>query len=870
MERYEGLSSREAAELLAEHGENAIKEKRRSGALAMFAGQFRDALMMILLAATAASAAMGEISEALTIIAIVFLNAVLGFLQEYRTERTLEKLGELSAPTAEVIRDGARRQIPARELVPGDIALVEAGDRIPADGLVLESAVMCCDESMLTGESDGVEKVPSTPERPCKVYMGSLVTKGRGVIQVTGTGGSTEMGRIAGMLGSIEVGQTPLQKRLAQLSKVIGLGCLVVCAVVAATGILRGEPPFEMLLTGVSLSVAAVPEGLPAIVTIALAMSVGRMVKRNALVRRLHAVETLGCATVICSDKTGTLTENRMTVQELRTPEQIIRLRYQRKGDSFFCGENPVSVRDHTGLRMMLTVAAVCSSAVLTTKKGVDGGIRNQASGEPTEAALLLAAARGGVTREKLGWEVLREQPFDSARKRMTVCAKGPDGTLRVLTKGAPDVLLERCTRYLTQKGEQTLTKEKKDKILAQVAEMGESALRVLAFAWRPAAGPADVQERDFIFLGLAGLMDPPRQEAFEAVRKCRRAHIRPIMITGDHGVTARAIAQQLKICREGDLVVTGAQLDQWDDRRLKDQLDRVAVFARVTPAHKLRIVRALKEQGNIVAMTGDGVNDAPAIKEADIGVAMGKGGTDVTKEAASVILLDDNFATLVAAVEEGRIIYGNIRKFIRYLLSCNIGEVVTMFFAMLMGMPVPLLPIQILLINLVTDGLPAIALGLEPGEPEVMSRPPRQPDESIFSHGLGATILLRGILIGLTTLGVFGWMLRQGAPLEAARTGALLTLILTQLIHVFECRSETRSLFAVPLSSNPKLVGAVTVSASVAAAAVWWAPAREIFLTAALSGQQLQLIILCCAIVPVISGLVLALRSGKSRRLEE
>ena len=866
MEEFKGLTAKEAERLLIEVGENAIKAQKKSGALKMFAGQFRDALIMILLGSTVLSVLMGETTEALTIIAIVFLNAVLGFVQEYRTERTLEKLSQLSAPTAKVIRDGQNLLISARELVPGDIVRLAAGDRVPADGRLLSINDLSCDESMLSGESTAVEKNQDDP-----VYMGTLVTAGKGICRITDTGAATEMGRIAGMLSSIEVSQTPLQKRLGQLSGTIGVGCLVICAVVACTGILRGEPAFDMLLTGISLSVAAVPEGLPAIVTIALALSVGRMVKRGALIRRLHAVETLGCANVICSDKTGTLTENRMTVKAIWTAGGSVAVggsSFDASGEFLRDGRSLAPV-DDPDISLLLDVAMMCNNASVTRRReprwrevvglGSPQG-ELEVFGEPTEAALLVLGAKAGLWREKMPYTLEKEIPFDSTRKMMSVAVGGPEG-LRLFSKGAPDILLERCAYCMEGGRVLPLTPALRSRILAQNTQMGENALRVLAFAWRKMSSPGDSQEDRLIFIGLAGLLDPPRREAFEAVRRCREAHIRPVMITGDHAVTAKAIARELKIYREGDKILTGRELDALSDGQLEAVLPRVSVFARVTPAHKLRIVRAFRRLGNIVAMTGDGVNDAPAIKEADIGVAMGITGTDVTKEASSVILLDDNFATLVAAVEEGRVIYQNIRKFIRYLLSCNIGEVFTMFFAMLLGMPVPLLPIQILLVNLVTDGLPAVALGLEPAEPDVMRRRPRRSDESVFSGGLAATILIRGILIGLTTLGVFIAILRQGASLETARTAALLTLVTTQLIHVFECKSETRGLFSINPFNNLKLVGAVAVSAAAVYLTLFHPTFNQIFLTVPLTSRQLGLVFGCCAAVPLVSGVALAIR---------
>lgn len=855
-----GLSERQARELLAQVGENRLRGEKKSGAAKIFAEQFRDALILILLAATGLSVLMGEVTEAATILAIVFLNALLGFLQEYRTEKTLEKLSEMASPTASVLRDGALRTLDARLIVPGDVVRLQAGDRVPADGELLESESLSCDESMLSGESAGVEKNVRDP-----VHMGTMVLRGRGLCRVTATGDATEMGRIAGMLGDIGQQQTPLQKKLAQLSKVVGVGCLLICAVVAATGILRGEPVLDMLLTGISLSVAAVPEGLPAIVTIALALSVGRMVRQNALVRRLHAVETLGCASVICSDKTGTLTENRMSVQRVCTAEREFSAADRELSAA---GGSSRSPGGDAALRMLLDICVVCSDAAPPPKRTFfqKGAAPRRAPGEPTEAALVALASHAGVSREKAGYTVEKENPFDSTRKLMSVLARSPSSGRLLLCKGAPDVLIGRCTQVLTRAGVRPLTAALRTGILEKNERMGRDALRVLGFGYRPASA-GDTAEEGFIFVGLCGMLDPPRKEAAPAVHLCRSAHIRPVMITGDHAVTARAIAAALDIWREGDRVLTGRELDTMDDETLSAALPQVSVFARVTPAHKLRIVRALRAQGEIVAMTGDGVNDAPAVKEADIGVAMGRTGTDVTKEAASVILLDDNFATLVYAVEEGRVIYQNIRKFIRYLLSCNLGEVFTMFFAMLAGMPVPLVPIQILLVNLVTDGLPAVALGMEPPSGDVMSTPPRRASDSIFSGGLAFIIVLRGLLIGITTVAVFVSLLLSSGEVTVARTGALLTLVCTQLIHVFECKSETKGLFSINPFDNLWLCGAVLVSGVMVYLSLYNPVLAGLFGVVPLGGAELRTVFSYCLCVPLVSGIVLAIKGAASQK---
>ncbi len=857
-----GISSQEAVKQLARYGPNSLKATRKVKPAKILAAQFKDVLVIILLAATLLSVIMGEVGEALTILAIVFLNALLGFIQEFRTERTLEALKRMAAPTAHVLRDGIEVVLPAQEVVPKDILILQAGGRVAADAVLVESSELACDESILTGESHSVNK-----ENKNLVYMGTVVTTGRARARVIATGMNTEMGKIAGMIGEIEEGQTPLQKRLAQLGRYIAIGCIAVCAVVTVTGILRGEEPFSMLLTGISLAVAAVPEGLPAIVTISLALAVSRMLKRNALIRKLGAVETLGCAGVICSDKTGTITENKMTVTAVITPDGVYEVSgagFEKNGE--FRSVKGAQPEQDPALKALCEISVLCNNAHIYSEekpqlRRITTNTAYTVTGEATEVALMIAAAKAGATEQLLmrRYTRLTELPFSSERKRMSVLVLSQDGERRLVTKGACDVVLKQCT-YILKRGEVVpMTEQDIWWAKHQVEQMAKGALRVLGFAYKSfsAAQVTKTDEHSLVFLGMAGMIDPPRREVYDAIRQCRRAGIRPVMITGDHLLTASAIATDIKLLTPGDEVHTGEELDAMDDEQLTRAVAATAVYARVTPAHKLRIVRALKKSGQVVAMTGDGVNDAPAVKEADIGVAMGKGGTDVTREAASLILLDDNFATLIAAVEEGRVIYQNIRKFIRYLLSCNIGEVATMFVGMLMGLPVVLLPIQILLVNLVTDGLPAIALGLEPPEQDEMTRKPRGRDESIFAGSLTTTILFRGCIIGLATLGAFVSAYKQAQDVGAARTAALLTLIFSQLIHVFECKSEKKSLFGINIFSNAKLVLAVLISLAVALAAVYWQPMAALFRTQSLTANQLMLVLFYSFLGPILAVIV-------------
>lgn len=853
-----GLTTEQAAARQKEHGRNTLMQVKPPGPVRIFLGQFKDAMVLILLAATGISAALGEWTDAVTIVVIVLLNAILGFVQEYRTEKTLEALRSMTAPAAKVWRDGALTELPAEELVPGDVIAVEAGDCVPADCLLLTANRLYANESVLTGESEPVEKTHSSGRhdltglhKPYLLYSGTAITRGSGTAEVTATGKSTQMGQISGMLSSIERTETPLQKRLGELGKVLAVICLGVCAAVFAAGVLRGEPIFDMLMTGISIAIAAIPEGLPATVTIALALAVSRMMKQKALVNRLHSVETLGCTSVICSDKTGTITENRMTVTRLALPETVYEVDGSgtRLEGSILDQGSPVSPKRIPGLAALLRCAVLCNNAELTRQ-----GDTWRAVGDPTETALLVAAAKGGISAQTLsGHTRLAEEPFDSETKCMAVLVRDA-GERLLCVKGACDVLLSRCSHVRTRAGDVPLTQSLRAQLLAQAEALSSQALRVLGFAEKQGQTLEDARE-GLVFLGLSGMLDPPRPEARDAIRTCAAASVRTIMITGDHKKTASAIARQAGLLRGGE-VVTGDELDLMSEEQLDRRLPQISVFARVGPSHKLRLVRAFKRAGHIVTMTGDGVNDAPAIKEADVGVAMGASGTDVAKQAADVILMDDNLATLVTAVGQGRCIYANIRKFVRYLLSCNIGEVITMFLGILMGMPVVLLPVQLLLVNLATDGLPAIALGLEPPEPGLMKRPPRKPDESFFADGLLSRIVWRGIMIGLCTLGSFSTALRFGGDLTSARTAALFTLVASQLIHVFECKSERGTLFSVRYFSNWKLIGAVLVSAAMLALTIWLPWAQGIFGTAPIGGRILGQAAAFSFAVPVITSI--------------
>jgi Ca2+-transporting ATPase len=885
-----GLSSAEAARRLAGHGRNELAEGKRTPPIALFLNQFKDFMVLVLVGATLISGFLGEYMDAVAILAIIALNGVLGFIQEYRAEQSLRSLKALSAPTARVVRDGKAREIPAAELVPGDIVLLGSGDRVPADLRLMEASSLYAEESALTGESVPVgkharpidEDNPGTGDLQNIAFMGTMVTRGSGKGIVIRTGMQTEMGKIAHMIEQAGEAETPLQRRLAQLGKVLIAAAVALTVVVVIAGILHGQPAYDMFLAGVSLAVAAIPEGLPAIVTIALALGVQRMIRRRAIVRRLPSVETLGCATVICSDKTGTLTQNKMTVTRLWTGGRTLEVTgegYAPRGDVLENGV-PVDLKRDAALRRLVQVAALCNNARLIRAEEAGRPGRAEAGeawilqGDPTEGALIVLAAKLGVTVSSLEGLYRREKeyPFDSERKRMSVLV-GHQGGRLVCTKGAPDLLMERCAYALWDGKVVPFSPNLRQKAAEAAERMAGSALRVLGLAYRdlrphdPADSEADV-EKQLIFVGLAGMIDPPRREVRDAIATCRQAGIKTVMITGDHRLTAEAIASQLGILPRGGRSLDGRQLEAMSDKQLDRIVEDTYVYARVAPEHKLRIVKALQRRGHVVAMTGDGVNDAPAIKAADIGIAMGQTGTDVAKEASSLVLADDNFATIVAAVEEGRGIYENIRKFIRYLLASNVGEILTMLLAMVFALPLPLVPIQILWVNLVTDGLPAMALGVDPPEKDLMRQPPRGAKESIFARRLGWKILSRGVLIGLCTIGAFVLTLRSAGDLARAQTVAFTTLVMAQLIHVFDCRSS-RSIFHRNLLENRWLVLAVLSSLALMIPVLYVEPLQAIFKTVPLDFRDWSLVFVAAGIPTFVMGIgsVLGTPGRRKRR---
>ena len=851
-----GLSSAAAAARLEQAGPNELREKKGRSPLAIFLDQFKSLMIGVLIAAALISGFLEEWVDALAILAIVILNAILGLVQEYRAEKSLAALKRLSAPSAKAIRDGAPSILPARELVPGDLVEIEAGDHIPADSRVLwHTSNFAVQEASLTGESTPVaktdiaieEKDIPLAERANIVYMGTAVVSGKAWAIVVETGMQTELGRIAGLIQGIRKETTPLQRKLEQFSKALIYLCFFLVAVVFGLEILRGGKALDMFLTSVSLAVAAIPEGLPAVVTIALALGVQRMVRRHVLIRKLPSVETLGCATVICSDKTGTLTKNEMTARAVWTSRDAFEVTgtgYDPAGE-FRTAGGPVAPADRPDLLKALAVGVLCNNARLAVKDGA-----TSVFGDPTEIAILSAAAKAGIWKadEEACYEIVEELPFDSERKKMSIVRRA-DQDLTAFTKGAPDLLLKDCSYILEDGVERPLTEDDRARITAANDGYSNQALRVLAVAFRtldqePHAYTAEAIERDLTFAGLVAMIDPPRPEVKEAMAKCRTSGIRTVMITGDHRNTAVAIARELGFYGPGARALTGEDVDRLSDAELDAAVEDVAVYARVSPEHKLRAVRAWRRRGAIAAMTGDGVNDAPAVKEADIGVAMGITGTDVTKEVSDMVITDDNFASIVAAVEEGRGIYDNIRKFIHFLLSCNLGEILVMFVSALLAFPVPLLPIQLLWINLVTDGLPALALGVDPVAPNIMERPPRRPNEPVITGARGWLIGVQGVFIAACSLAAFLFvLLYEKEGIERARTAALATLACSQLFHAFNCRSMRESLFKLGVFTNPQLVGAVALSFVLQMAIIYVPALQPIFKTRALSAIDLGMI---------------------------
>lgn len=865
----EGLNDREAELRLNKYGSNELKEEKGTTFLSKLVAQFSDFLVLILIGAAIVSMAMGESRDAIVILVVVVINALLGIYQEGKAEKALDALKKMASPDAKVVRAGKTVIIPAHTLTPGDIVLLDAGDIVPADLRLIESSNLKIEEASLTGESVPVEKKAGEVhkgeaplgDRHNMAYMSTIVTSGRGKGVVVGTGHDSEIGKIATMIQSLDDEATLLQRRLNQLGKMLGTATIGICAIVFGIGVLQGREIFEVLMIAISLAVAAIPEGLPAIVTIVLAIGMNRMVKRHAIVKKLLAVETLGCTTVICSDKTGTLTQNEMTVTKVYVNNRRIDITgtgYEPKGE-FKIDGNGVSADLFDNLNTLLSIGVLANNARLEKSDGMYKII-----GDPTEGALITLAGKADITGENINklFPRIEEIPFDSGRKMMTTFHKNfAPQRIVSFTKGAPDIIISNCD--FIKDGDEILpfTHDMKKEVLGVNSGFAKDALRVLAFAYREYEElPDDINpyniETNMIFVGLAGMIDPPRPEVKEAIKLCKQAGINTVMITGDFRDTALAIAKSLGMAETEDQTMTGLEINNISDEELKEAVKRINVFARVSPEHKVRIVSALKANGNIAAMTGDGINDALALKRSDIGVSMGITGTDVAKKTADLILTDDNFASIVSAVEEGRVIFDNVRKFVFFLLSCNIGEIFLVFVSILLNLPVPLIPIQLLWLNLVTDSFPALALGVEKGDPNVMNQKPRNPDEPILNRKMIIGIVLQSIAVATASFSAYWWGInRYGTDnIFEARTVAFATLILSELLIVFSTRSSRYTALEVGIFSNKKLIQGVSFSFLLMLAVIYIPFLNPIFGTFPLGLSEWK-IILPLAFIPLLLG---------------
>ncbi|WP_025642174.1 calcium-transporting P-type ATPase, PMR1-type [Schnuerera ultunensis] len=873
-----GISKEEAENRLKKYGPNELKEEAKKSLLSKIIAQFNDFLVIILIIASVISFIVGEKTDSVVILAIVAINAFLSLYQEGRAEKSLEALKKMAAPNAKVIRSGSATVVPANTLVPGDIVLLESGDIIPADLRLTETSNLKVEEASLTGESVPVEKDAneifdhevSLGDRKNMAYMSTIVTYGRAKGAVIGTGHDTEIGKIATMIQTFEDETTPLQKKLNELGKYLGIACIIVCALVFGIGIFQGRDILDMFMVAISLAVAAIPEGLPAIVTIVLALGMNKMVRRNAIVKKLLAVETLGCTTVICSDKTGTLTQNEMTVVKVYTNGKILDVTgtgYGPEGE-FKVGDSPLPLEKSINLNTLLSIGLLCNDAILDE---TDEGYR--ILGDPTEGALVTLAGKGKMFKEEMNGKFPRveEIPFDSGRKMMTTIHENffPN-KLVSFTKGAPDIVINRSSSIYIDGKIVPLTSKLKEEILNINSKFSKKALRVLAFAFRkydhmPNDLTSESIENDMVLVGLVGMIDPPREEAKDAIKRCEEAGIKAVMITGDYKETAFAIAKELGMAEDEDEAIMGKELDGVSDDDLKDLVKQKRVYARVSPEHKVRIVNALKANGEITAMTGDGVNDALALKRADIGVSMGITGTDVAKNTAEVILTDDNFASIVSAVEEGRIIYSNIKKFVFFLLSCNIGEILIVTLSILLGLEVPLIPIQLLWLNLVTDSFPALALGMEKGEPEIMKIPPRNPDEPILDKGMVRGIIIQSIAIALGALLAYRWGLKTYGVenLIIPRTITFSTLITAELLRAYSSRSEKHTIFELGVFTNKTLTYATLLSFVLLLIVIYLPFFQPIFDTYPLSLMDWQVVLLH-AFLPLVVGETYKLFSRK------
>ncbi|MFH1641965.1 MAG: cation-translocating P-type ATPase [Nanoarchaeota archaeon] len=841
-----GLSEKEAKKRLADYGVNELQKEKKITRFSIFVNQFRNALLILLVFAGVLSLTLGEKIESIAIFGIVLLNAILGYIQEYRAEKAIEALKKISAPEAKVLRDGKTLKIKAREVVPGDILMLEAGDIVSADSRIIESSSLQIDEASLTGESVPSKKLVDTLKEGVSIvdqenmsFMGTIVTYGKGKSIVTSTGMNTELGKIATSIQTTKEAKTPLQVKFEQLAKQIGLVVVVLIIIVLVSGILQGMLSFsKMILFALALTVSTIPNSLPIIVTVSLSMGTKRLAKQNMLIKKLPAAESLGAATIICSDKTGTLTKNQMTITNIYTNDEVINVTgtgYEPKGN-LFSGNMTVNPKK---IELLLRIGYLCNNA-----KHVKNENKYQIIGDPTEGSLIVLGKKGNLNDRQLNnnFTLVDELPFDSERKRMTVIYKNKlTKKIEAYVKGAPDLMLKKCNRIIENGKVRKLTTNDKQKILEMNNSFAEKALRVLGLAYSELTPirkyALENVEKELIFVGLVGMIDPPRDEVKDAVTKCSEAGIEVMVITGDQAITTKAVAKQIGLFKEGDIILTGADIERMTDLDLMKKIDSVRIIARALPIQKLKVVEALKKKGHIVAMTGDGVNDAPALKKADIGIAMGITGTDVTKEVAKATLVDDNFATIVNAIGEGRNIYDKMIKSAKYLLSCNAGEITCVFMAIMLKFPLPLLPLQILLMNLLTDDLPALGLGFETSEEDIMKRPPRNPNEKPISRRVFISIVMFGLIMGLGTLYMF--TMYKDYDLSKAQTIAFTTLVMFQMFAVISSRTLHFSIKELNPFTNIWLIGAVSLSVLIQIAVIYWPPLQLIFGTVALTGME-------------------------------
>ncbi len=868
-----GLSQKEADERLKKYGRNELKKKKGPGPIAIFLSQFKSPLVIILIAAAAIAYGLGEKNDAIVIGVVVLINAIVGFIQEFKAEKALEALIKMIAPKARVIRDGKEQIIDAHLIVPGDILVFEAGKKVVADARIFECYEISVEEAALTGESTPVRKTSEAilkqhlvvGDMKNMVFTGTSIAEGSGKAVVTETGMHTEFGKVAKLTQEVKKSATPLQKELGKVGRFIGVAVIIICAIVFAIILLRaGQISKEVVVEGfifaVALAVAAVPEGLPATVTIALAIGVQRMVKKHALIRKLNSIETLGSTTVICSDKTGTLTKNEMTVREIFADSQTIDVSgigYMPEGE-FAVNKKQISKQDLKKMSLFFSISAVCNNSTLEKTDG-----KWSITGDPTEAALVVASRKAGFSKEDFSdeYEKVYELPFDSKRKMMSVICKSGKKKY-AFVKGAPDEILKKCSKIFVNGHLMPLTSARKKAILKKNDEMASKALRVLSLAYREITGKTKKYtikntELNLVFVGMVGMIDPPRHDVKESVALCKKAGIKIFVITGDHGITARAIAEKIGIASPKTQVIEGTVLDKMSESQLERVLDKETIFARISPHHKLRVVEALERKGEVVAVTGDGVNDAPALKKASIGIAMGISGTDVSQAASDMVLADDSFSTIVSAVEEGRSIYDNIKKFMRYLFSSNLGEISVIFFAMLIGLPYPVLAVQILWVNLVTDVFPALSLGVEPPEKDIMERHPRDPKKRIITPKIFSKWLVTGLIIGIGTLAVFIWQLTKGGwqfggavGIEdvfylKALTMSFSTLVIYQLVNVFNCRSDSKTVFSLGFFTNKWLLIAAGVSLALQFMVVHVGFFQRAFYTTALTPMEWLIVLI-------------------------